>query len=197
VSDARPDPTAPVVVRRVLSPTQAATRARIIDAVVELATASGYDGFGMRELATAAGVSPATLYQYYGSKDQVLVDALVESGVRTTEAVGRQRASDRRPLDVRVVSAFTKVVRAYERVPLLYDAMFRAYVGRGATTAGDSPFSGRSWLDRAVTEDVPDRDVLVEILEHQVLASLIALMTGTSPAEVLARFRRAVEHLCR
>lgn len=185
-----------VVVQRVLSPTQAATRARIIEAVVQLATSAGYDGFGMRELAAAAGVSPATLYQYYGSKDQVLVDALVESGVRSSEAVGRQRRTDERPLDVRVTSSFAKVVQAYERRPLLYDAMFRAYVGRGAAPGEESTWSGRSWLDRAVTDDVADRDVLVEVLEHQVLASFVSMMTGTAPDEVLARFDRAVRRLC-
>lgn len=183
-----------VVARRALSPTQAATRTRILDAVVELATVHGYDGFGMRELAGTAGVSPATLYQYYGSKDQVLVDALAESGVRTSEAVGRQSTSDTRPVDVRIVAAFTKVVRAHQRVPLLYQAMFRAYIAGGGS-GEESPFSGRSWLDQAVSEDVADREVVVEMLENQVLAALISLMTGMDREEVLDRFRRAVEHL--
>jgi AcrR family transcriptional regulator len=184
-----------LVETQALSPTQAATRARILDAVVDLATRGGYDGFGMRELAATAGVSPATLYLYYRSKDDVLVDALVETGARTTEAVGRR---DDRPLDQRLVAAFTGVVRAYERVPLRYQAMFRAYVGRTPTTGapGGGPWSGRSWLDRIVDEGRADREVLVELLEYQVLASFISLMTGTAPAEVLARFRRAVTHLC-
>ena len=184
-----------VVVRRLLSPTQAATRTRILDAVVELATEHG-DGFGMRELAAQAGVSPATLYQYYGSKEQVLVDALVESGIRTSEAVGRRRTSDERPLAERLDAAFTKVVRAYERRPLLHRAMFRAYIGRGPVPEDASPWSGRSWLDQAVGEDVADREVLVETLEWLVLGSLIALLSGTGADEVVDRFRRAVARLC-
>lgn len=186
----------PVVVQRVLSPAQAATRARILDAVVDLARAGGYDGFGMRELAAAAGVSPATLYQYYGSKDQVLVDALAYLGARTSQAVGR-RPSDTGPLDRRLVTAFTKVVRAYEREPLLYQAMFRAYVGGGgAPSAVAPPWSGQSWLDRVVDDDAADREVLVELLEYQVLASMISLMTGTDPDHALARFERAAARLC-
>lgn len=187
----------PVVVQRVLSPTQAATRGRILAAVVDLARAGGYDGFGMRELAGAAGVSPATLYQYYGSKDQVLVDALADMGERTSRAVGRRREADSGPLAERLVGAFTKVVRAYEREPRLYQAMLRAYVaGSGATAAPHAPWSGRSWLDHVVDDDAPDREVLVELLEYQVLASMISLMTGTAPAEVLARFARATVRLC-
>ena len=182
---------------RQLSRTQAATRGRILDAAVELATAHGYDGFGTRELAAAAGVSPATLYQYHRSKDAVLVDALVESGLRTSEAVGRRRPADDRPLDVRIVAAFAKVVKTYERVPLLYQAMFRAYLaGRSTPPGEESPWSGRSWLDQAVGHDVADREVVVELLEHQVLASLVSLITGTPPREVMARFERAVGHLC-
>ena len=183
-----------------LSPTQTATRDRILDAAVELATRHGYDGLEMRELAAAAGVSPATLYQYYGSKDEVLVGALVESGVRTTEAVGRRSAAAGSSLDERLGAAFARVVRAHEQRPLLYAAMFRAYLagppGRGAD-AGESPWTGRSWLDEAVDDDVADRDALVEALEQLVLAGLVSLVTGTPPAEVTARFRRGVTLLVR
>ena len=45
------EPERVVLLHRELSPTQAATRERVLDAVVRLATASGYDGFSMRELA--------------------------------------------------------------------------------------------------------------------------------------------------
>lgn len=176
-----------------LSPTQAATRARVIDAAVRLATERGYDGFTMRDVAAAAGVSPATAYLYYSSKDALLVDALVERGQQTTEAVARRR--DERPLDVRVAAAFAGVVRAYEAAPLLYQAMFRAYVGR--PPAGESPWSGRSWLDQAVDADVGEREALVEALQALVLSSMIALITGSTAADVLARFRRTVAVVCR
>lgn len=183
----------PLVVQRVLSPTQAATRTRIIAAAVELATAGGYDGFGMREVAATAGLSTATVYQYYGSKDHVLVDALVEGGVRSTEAVGRRR---QRSVESRLETAFTKVVRAYEEAPLLYHAMFRAYLGpAGLRTDGESPWSGRSWISEAVGDAVSERTVVVEMLENQVLASMISLMTGTPGVEVIARFRRATRRL--
>lgn len=185
---------APLGAERVLSPTQAATRARLLAAAVELATAHGYDGFTMRDVAASAGMSTATAYQYYGSKDHVLVDALFEGGNRTSDSVGRQRAGDPRPLDARLLAAFTKVVRAYEQAPRLYHAMFVAYLSRvsGGSPEAESPWSGRSWLNQAVGDDVADREVVVELLQSQVLASMISLIVGTPSTDVVTRFRRAL-----
>lgn len=176
-----------------LSPTQAATRARMIDAAVMLATERGYDGFTMRDVAGHADISPATAYIYYGSKDAVLVDALIERGVQSSEAVGRRGGSPR----ASVISGFGKLVHAYERAPLLYRAMFRAYVGQAANDVSQAEWSwsGRSWLDRALPDGMADRAVLVEMLQAEVLASMIALVTGTRPRVVVERFQRAVDHL--
>lgn len=176
-----------------LSRTQAATRSRVIDAVVALATERGYDGFTMRDVAGRAEVSTATAYLYYRSKDAALVDALTERGVQSSAAVDRRGGT----AHARVLGGFGKLVHAYEQAPLLYRAMFRAYVGQAANEAveTESPWSGRSWLDRAVPDDTPRRDVLVEILQAEVLSAMIALVTGTAPGTVEERFRRALDHL--
>ncbi len=177
-----------------LSPTQAATRARLVDAVTGLAGERGYDGFTMRDVATAAGVSPATAYLYYSSKDEALVDALVERGIRTSEAAVRR---SRRGPRADTVHAFAKVVRAFEQSPLLYQAMFRAYVGCGPEPGDDagSRWSGNSWLQEVVPDDIASRELVVELLQAQVLTAMITLVTGSPPATVLDRFRRAVDHL--
>lgn len=176
-----------------LSPTQAATRARMIDAAVALATERGYDGFTMRDVAGHADISPATAYLYYGSKDAVLVDALIERGVQSSEAVGRRGGTPR----ARVIGGFGKVVHAYEQAPLLYRAMFRAYVGQAANDVRQAEWSwsGQSWLDRAIPDDVPERAVVVEMLQAEVLSAMIALVTGATPRTVAERFHRAVDHL--
>jgi AcrR family transcriptional regulator len=176
-----------------LSPTQAATRTRMIDAAVALATERGYDGFTMRDVAGHADISPATAYLYYGSKDAVLVDALIERGVQSSEAVGRRGGTAR----ARVIGGFGKVVHAYEQAPLLYRAMFRAYVGQAANDVRQAEWSwsGQSWLDRAIPDDMANRAVVVEMLQAEVLSAMIALVTGTPPRRVVERFHRAVDHL--
>ena len=92
------------VVTRPISAAQAATRRRLLDAARELATEGGYEAVGMRNVAAKAGVSAPTAYQYFSSKDHLLVDLLVELVGQTTTALsarprpggiaGRERGRD-------------------------------------------------------------------------------------------------------
>lgn len=58
--------------RRLLSGRNAETTAKLLDAAVEQVATSGYDGLTVRNVAKAAGVSPATAYTYFGSKEHLL-----------------------------------------------------------------------------------------------------------------------------
>lgn len=61
------------------------TRERIVDAADRLFTAKGFQETTMEEIAEAAGVSPGTLYNYYGTKNTVLLSHL---GARVAEMTG-------------------------------------------------------------------------------------------------------------
>ena len=50
----------------------AETTGRLLDAAVLEVAASGYDGLTVRNVARAAGVSPATAYTYFSSKEHLL-----------------------------------------------------------------------------------------------------------------------------
>jgi AcrR family transcriptional regulator len=54
--------------------TPAGTRGRILRAGLALFAEHGFHGASIRELATAAGITSATLYAHYPAKDQVLAD---------------------------------------------------------------------------------------------------------------------------
>jgi AcrR family transcriptional regulator len=58
--------------RRLLSGRNSDTTTRLLDAAVEEVAASGYDGLTVRNVARTAGVSPATAYTYFGSKEHLL-----------------------------------------------------------------------------------------------------------------------------
>lgn len=192
------DPDTVVLLHRELSPTQAATRQRVLDAVIRLATESGYDGFSMRDLAGEAKIAPATLYQYYGSKDQVLYDALVRGGARAQEALAlASRRVDASPRD-RLVETFDKLVATRDRRPKLFNAMMRAHMSTGRRHDPEvSPWTGHSWVDEAIAADTLSREMVVEVLEYQVMASLFALVMGASSEDTRLRFARAVDLVLR
>lgn len=49
-----------------------ATRARLLDAALKAFAEHGYHGTTTRDIAAAAGMSPAALYVHYGSKEELL-----------------------------------------------------------------------------------------------------------------------------
>lgn len=79
----------PLASSKTLTANQQARRLRILLAARDLVAQHGYDGMIMRDVATAANVSPTTLYNLYNTKDELLLEALRES-----VAEGWNRASE-------------------------------------------------------------------------------------------------------
>src|SRR5262245_66027959 len=98
------------IVARALSPTQAATRRRLLDAARELATEGGYGAVNMRKVAERAGLSAPAAYQYFSSKDQILVDLLVDLVGETTAAVQIRPSRGRTAID-RTVATLRRAVQ--------------------------------------------------------------------------------------
>ena len=59
-----------------LTPRQADQRNRILTTTREVLAEAGYDGLQMRVLAERSGVSPMTLYNRFGNKDDLILEAL-------------------------------------------------------------------------------------------------------------------------
>jgi AcrR family transcriptional regulator len=55
-----------------MTPRRAAARARLLDAAVEMFAAKGFHGTSTRDIAKAAGMSPAAMYVHAESKEQLL-----------------------------------------------------------------------------------------------------------------------------
>ena len=177
------------VVMRPLSPTQAATRRRLLDAARELATTGGYDAVGMRQVAAHAGVSAPTAYLYFSSKDHLLVDVLVDLVGQTTAALSSRPRRGRSTID-RAVATLRRAVQNIEQAPNLYVAMTRAYISGSpevahARVAMES--STRRWVDLALGEIVVgDRDAIVRVLESVLFANMVGLVTGGRAPENIA-----------
>ncbi|WP_232836024.1 TetR/AcrR family transcriptional regulator [Actinocorallia populi] len=55
---------------------RAATRAALLDAARLRFSRQGFDGTGVREIAGDAGVDPALVFRYFGSKDKLYAEAM-------------------------------------------------------------------------------------------------------------------------
>lgn len=65
------------------------TRARIVTTALSLFESQGFHGTSVDDIAKAAGVSRATLYQYFESKEQIFVQLLDECGTALMRVVRR------------------------------------------------------------------------------------------------------------
>jgi AcrR family transcriptional regulator len=183
------------IIVRSLSPAQATTRRKLIDAAVALASSGGYEAVGMREVAARAGVSAATAYQYFTSKDHVLVDALAELVQLTTDAV--VAPNRRRSVADRAAATMRRAVQRIEQEPDLYVALTRAYIS-GAPEVGHArpalERSMRQWVAAALEgSDIGDQEAVIEVLENVLFANMVGLVTGgRAPADIGPALERAV-----
>lgn len=185
-----------VVAQRRLSPAQAATRGRLVDAAMALATEGGYASVGVREAAARAGLSVATGYQHFYSRDDILLEVY-----RVLLERGAARASGRAGADVRhvLVTEFRRIVRDVAAHPLLYRAVFAAQAsaaGSGAGAAWDEPWT--SWFyvlwNRADGADGALPDEACTLVLCVLTGALLHVVSGVlKPPAAVETFARAVD----
>jgi AcrR family transcriptional regulator len=73
----------------------ASTQERLVDAATRLFSERGYHAVGMRELADAVGVRPASLYNHFASKQELLFR--IAHGTMTELREGALRAIEGEP----------------------------------------------------------------------------------------------------
>jgi len=129
------------------------TRAAIIDAAHELFLQQGYSGTGMRQIASVAGIQPASIYNHFPNKEALFAEVAREYGIyhayadALSQATGEtaadliadqarrfaagmaQRADDLRILFVDVVELDGQASRAAfeEAMPFMVEFMQRLY----------------------------------------------------------------------
>jgi AcrR family transcriptional regulator len=190
----------PEVVARSLSSAQAATRRKLIDAAMALAAEGGYDAVGMRQVAAKAGVSTPTAYQYFSSKDHILVDALVELvELATEEAEAQPPRRHKSPAD-RAAVTLGHIVRRVAETPQLSIAVTRAFIsGSPAVRHTRHALEGftHRWIAVALAGiDVEDEEGLVDLFQSILLANMVELVIGTKqPEEIGPAVERAVRRV--
>lgn len=187
-----------LVVRRLLTAPQQERRDRILTVARELAAGGGYDAVVMRDVAERSGVALGTLYRYFASKDHLLAEVLVAWGGELED--GLRRSPARGELRERITSVLERAGRTVQQEPVLAAAVTQALLSRDpAVTDVQASFTTmmRRWLDIAIgDDDLPDRERIVEVLEHVFFSTMIGLVNGRrDPAEVGEQVDRAARLL--
>ncbi|SCG42168.1 transcriptional regulator, TetR family [Micromonospora echinaurantiaca] len=89
-------------------PGKPGTREAILDAARAAFAERGFDGASIRAIAATAGVDPALVHHYFGSKDQLFLAAM-NAPVNPGELIPRIVAGDRDGLGERLVRLFLSV----------------------------------------------------------------------------------------
>ena len=195
----------PRVVRSVLSPARAATRDKLVASVITLATEGGYDATGLRQVAAHAEVSVPTVYQHVGSRDQLLVEALMALGARSTESLRRRRPRGHTPAE-RLSAVFAAILREAAAKPLLYQAIYRAYVASAPALVGVDGLVGfgpekAKWIGETLRagdtggHSDGDIDAVARILSALFLGTMIGVAAGRDVDEATAIITDATHRL--
>jgi AcrR family transcriptional regulator len=126
-----------ITVTRTLRPPQRDRWDGAVEAARALASAGGYEAVAMHDVAAGAGLSRATLYRYFTSKDHLLG----ELSARWIAELSERFAADPPPGETpaeRLRAVLDRVVDAAEAEPLLTEAVVRAALSPEAGTWHDS-----------------------------------------------------------
>src|SRR5262245_52656233 len=79
---------------------RAGTRAAILLSARQAFAESGYDGAGVREIATRAGVTAMLVNRYFGSKERLFAEVVADIMAAPTILTGRHLTSETRGADM-------------------------------------------------------------------------------------------------
>lgn len=136
------------------------TRAALLDAARAVFSESGYDGATVRSIAGRAGVDPAMVNHWFGSKEGLFGEAVLDLPINPQDVLDRLLAGEQERLGERIVRTFLSV----------WDSS-----GGGMFTA----------LVRSVTTHEQATHVLRDFFVKQLFARLIA-QVGADRAELRA-----------
>jgi AcrR family transcriptional regulator len=156
------------------------TRDRILDCACHLYLEDGLDGFSMRKLAGAVGVTAPALYRYYDNKEAVLVDVVSEAYRRLAGYLYAALRGETPEERFRLAGqAYLRFALDHER---LYEVLFAApeFMGMGEEAPEEIQSQacavGQFWKDRV--RECVDTGVLREQDQDAVAQTLWAHSHG-------------------
>lgn len=123
------------------------TREAILSAARSAFAEKGYDGASIRAIATGAGVDPALVHHYFGTKDKLFLETM-NSPIDPVDIINEATDGDREEIGVRFVRAFLAMWDGPRGAAAV--ALLRSVVGTEWTTKLFREFIITQILRRAV-----------------------------------------------
>lgn len=179
-------------------------RTEIFDSAVALFHQRGYDATSMRDIASAVGVMPASIYYHYDSKEALLVAAVTEGARLLEEAVVAAIRDESEPwarLERACEAHLTTLLHGPEVVRVLYVELQRRREGR---VEDDLMRIRRGYEDvfRELVNNLPVRDgmnrthVRLTLLGAMAWSPVWYRRDGDSPAQIASALVTLVRHGC-
>jgi AcrR family transcriptional regulator len=170
-----------VVTRRVLRADAAATRQRIIETAVDLARSQPMADLTMRDIARAAGVSAATAYTYFSSKEHVFAEAYLDGVEQLTESVRTHPPAGATAAD-RVSAVLRRAVRGAAATGDVVQATAIALASSDPAVAPLRPLADDAfaeWFAIALQDaEIADHDEVMKLLQLTMFAAFVAVAHG-------------------
>ena len=167
-----------VTVTRRFTRAQAQKRAEARRVVSEIASELGYDAITMTAVADRIGVSRATIYRYFASRDHLLAEIMAEWTERINDNLRRNPPAGATPAD-RVGAAFERIIQMSARNRGLTSALLLAATSSDPAAKEAFPsWSGpvEVYLKTLLGEEqVANLEEIVPVLSHVLFSVLIAV----------------------
>jgi AcrR family transcriptional regulator len=180
-------------------PGSSGTRDAILDSAREIFGANGYDAASIRRVAQGAGVDPALVHHYFGTKEQLFVAAM-ELPLNPADIIAPLLVGDRDHIGERLLRAFLSVWDSEPvRAPML--AMMRSAVQHEKAAAMMREFVESVIVARVVeTLEVDDVQWRASLVSTQVLGLAIGRyiikvepLASADPEDVVAAIAPTVQ----
>ena len=175
------------------------SRQRILQTARDLFGRHGYGGTTVRAVATAAGVDPAMVFYFFGTK-QGLFSAAIEMSGNVPPAIESIFTAGLDGIGERIVRVLLENLDQSDRTPLVM-------LTRSAPTDDQSEALLREFIDREITDrlaamlDTPDAALRAGMVNVQILGLAVARyivriepIASASVDELVTRFGPLVQH---
>jgi len=170
----------------------------IIDAAMRLFATKSFDRVGMRDIASEAGISPASIYRYFSNRDELFVEALCRESRSIEQEIRRAKDSEGVLSIEQIASTFVDYLFEHDTFfRMMTHFMITGRIGGNALERFNETERRLLGVFDEIFESVGAREN-VRLISHAFFAALNGILItfrnypGRPPADTRKHMRRLV-----